>query len=86
VAATWRPGIAILYVDGVEVGRSTELRTPRLDLPSPLMIGAGFNGPKGTLPTQGFHGSVDELLVYDRALGADEILALAGGTQPSSPR
>jgi RNA polymerase sigma-70 factor (ECF subfamily) len=82
VAATWRSGTAILYVDGVEVGRVTGLRTPQLDLGSPLMIGAGVNGPKDSRPTQGFRGSLDELLVYDRALSGDEILALAGGTQP----
>jgi RNA polymerase sigma-70 factor (ECF subfamily) len=82
VAATWRSGTAILYVNGAEVGRVTGLRTPQLDLRSPLMIGAGVNGPMGSNPTQGFRGSLDELLVYDRALSGDEVLALAGGTQP----
>jgi RNA polymerase sigma-70 factor, ECF subfamily len=82
VTATWRSGTATLYVDGIEVGHLTGLRTPRLDLPSPLLIGAGVNGPPGTRAKERFRGALDELLVYDRALGADEVLALAGGTQP----
>jgi hypothetical protein len=82
LTATWRDGTATLYVNGVEVGRLSGLRTPRLDLPSPLLIGGGINGPKGSHPTQLYRGSLDELLVYDRALSPDEVLALAGGTQP----
>jgi RNA polymerase sigma-70 factor (ECF subfamily) len=86
IVATWRSGSAALYINGSEVGRITGLRTPRLDLHSPLMIGAGVDGPQGSRPTQVFRGSLDELLVYDRALGADEVLALAAGTQPSLSR
>ena len=82
ITATWRSGTATLYVNGIEAGRLTGLRTPRLELPSPLLIGAGVNGPKDSRPTQRFKGALDELLVYDRALTSDEVLALAGGTQP----
>jgi hypothetical protein len=35
-------------------------------------------------PRQAFHGAVDDVLLYDRALGKDELAWLAAGTQPQA--
>jgi RNA polymerase sigma-70 factor (ECF subfamily) len=82
VAATFRDGVTILYVDGVEVGRTVGPKGPELELGKPLVIGGGMNGPAGGPATQRFRGDLDELLVYDRALARDEVAALAAGVQP----
>jgi hypothetical protein len=82
VVATWRDGTSTLYVDGAEVGHAQGPKAPDLDLAKPLLIGAGINGPAGSVATQQFRGALDELLVYDRALTPDEVAALATGVQP----
>jgi hypothetical protein len=86
IAATFRNGTTTLYVNGVEVGHQTSPRVPRPELARPLMIGAGMNGPAGTRPTELFKGALDEVLLYDRALAAEEVAALSGGTGPLVPR
>jgi hypothetical protein len=35
-------------------------------------------------PWEAFHGAVDDVLLYDRALDKDEIAWLAAGTQPQA--
>jgi hypothetical protein len=47
---------------------------------NPLVIGGSFNG--GADANQRFQGAIDELVLYQRALAADEIAALAAGAQP----
>jgi hypothetical protein len=58
-----------LYVDGASTG--TVLYTyGALPVPStPMKLGAGESSP--------FIGSIGELTVYDRAISADEVAALA---------
>jgi RNA polymerase sigma-70 factor (ECF subfamily) len=83
LAATQRPdGLVVLYIDGVEVAR----KQVRLQRPARgarrLLIAAGF-GSSGQKVSQKFHGMIDELVMYDRALSPTEVAALAAGTQPA---
>ena len=85
VAFTHAPDHTVrLYVDGREVAR---LRgTPRVFSPvqQPLRVGGGLTGPGPQREGVGqlFEGALDELLVYERALSPDELLALAHGATP----
>ncbi len=66
-----------LYVDGGEVARRRT--TPRAFAPvqAPLRVGAGSRGRDLAQIAQRFDGAMDELRVYERALGEAEIRALA---------
>jgi Concanavalin A-like lectin/glucanases superfamily len=64
-----------LYIDGAEAGASSTPLTNRT--PTRAFLGSlnGFDDP--------FHGALDELCVYERAFGADEVAAAASGEAPS---
>jgi RNA polymerase sigma-70 factor, ECF subfamily len=93
VAATRaRDRVARLYLDGVEVARK---RSRPVTAPlSPtggaaenaLLIGAAMNGSPPRLPSERFVGSMDELVLYDRALPPEDVMALAVGAQPALSR
>jgi hypothetical protein len=75
-----------LYRDGREIGRGQSPRQA-LSLASapednPVLVGAANNFPDPTFVDQKLNGSVDELLLYDRALDVSEISQLASGIQP----
>jgi hypothetical protein len=73
-------GTTRLYQDGVEVGHSQSRVTSEPALDTPIAIGVDVNGPgRHELPLLG---AVDEVVVYDRALAAQEVAALARGAQP----
>jgi RNA polymerase sigma-70 factor (ECF subfamily) len=81
-------GTLRLYVDGVEVGQvrtrpnrrgGTLAGTPYAN---PILVGAANNAADPRVVDQKLNGGVDELLIYDRALPPEEIVALAAGTQP----
>jgi hypothetical protein len=73
-------GTTRLYQDGVEVGHSQSSVSSQPPLDTPIAIGADINGPgRRERPLQG---AVDEVVVYDRALAAREVAALARGAQP----
>jgi hypothetical protein len=79
-------GTIRLYRDGWEIGRGLSERQA-LSLAStpednPVLVGAANNFPDPTVVDQKLNGSIDELLVYDRALDAAEISQLASGIQP----
>ena len=78
-----RDGRARLYIDGKEVAHKTTGVPSGERAGTPLIIGAGINAADQVSATEVFEGAVDELLMYDRALAADEIAAIAAGTQPS---
>jgi RNA polymerase sigma factor (sigma-70 family) len=80
-------GATKLYVDGIEVGQSTARPRGAVHLTGPLSIGAGVpraGQGRPDRPRQAFHGAVDDVLLYDRALDKDEIAWLAAGTQPQA--
>jgi RNA polymerase sigma-70 factor (ECF subfamily) len=84
VAVTRRAdGLAILYVDGREIGRES---TRPASLPkddNPLIIGAAINDPDPQHTQARFDGAVDELSIFARALSATEVAALANpGSRP----
>ena len=81
-----RDGSTRLYQDGVLVGfvRRKKGLVERSALAAPRMtIGSGFNGPGEGQRVQQFSGAIDEVAVYDRALTAVEVAALAAGIQPA---
>jgi hypothetical protein len=72
VAATFDGNTLRLYVEGKERG-SREVTTVLHASPSPLTLGRGTYD-RG----RQFAGGLDELMLFDRALSADEVAALAG--------
>ncbi|MBI3948667.1 MAG: LamG domain-containing protein [Armatimonadetes bacterium] len=76
VAAVRAAGQLRLYVDGASVAVSAPFAADAYDLTTagPLLIGFG--------PHDYFRGALSDLRVYGRALGAEEVVALAsrGGT------
>jgi hypothetical protein len=60
----------ILYADGIEVARDTAARLESSD--TGLYIGAGANLEPGSF----FSGLIDDVRIYETALGAEEIAAL----------
>jgi hypothetical protein len=78
-----RGGATRLYLDGVQVGESRQGERPLLpDGQTPLLVGGGHAGSDGAVVRQHFAGLVDELAVYDRALGPEEIAAAAAASSP----
>jgi RNA polymerase sigma-70 factor (ECF subfamily) len=73
-------GTTRLYQDGVEVGHSQSIVTSQPALDTPIAIGVDVNGPGRR--ERPLLGAVDEVVVYDRALAAQEVAALARGAQP----
>jgi RNA polymerase sigma-70 factor (ECF subfamily) len=84
VAATQsHDGATTLFVDGKAVAtRWAKHPQERLQGTKPILIGGGANGPEPQAVNQLFDGGLDELRVYERALGAEEIAALAAGPAP----
>ncbi len=76
VAVTLQGSTGILYVDGQEVGRNTNMTL------TPQRLGQTKNNyiGKSQYPDPYFNGLVDDFRVYSRALNATEIQALADAT------
>jgi hypothetical protein len=77
LAGTYDGAVVRIYVNGAEVanqpltGRFMHDRTP-------VILGGNGNDASG-VPTELFPGRIDELMLFGRALGADEIAQLAAG-------
>jgi RNA polymerase sigma-70 factor, ECF subfamily len=84
VAAVRELGRTSLYLDGALVtGNRAPAPRPLGGAGTPLLIGGQIDGPEpGGAAKHGFRGDLDELAIYDRALGPDEVRALA--TPPPS--
>ena len=78
-------GVTRLYLDGEELRSKTSDRLSMGGGNDPLIIGGGNNTSDPTHVKEHLEGVMDELIIYDRALGAEEIGALAAGTQPQLP-
>jgi RNA polymerase sigma-70 factor (ECF subfamily) len=75
-------GTARIYINGEEVKRNLKEGRPSLGGgTNPMIIGGGINTPDDFV-REVFQGALDELLIYDRALSADEMVSLANGQQP----
>ena len=68
-----------LFVDGVLVDEEWPYGS-LYGFSAPFVIGAGFDGSRG------FHGMVDHVALWNRALTDDEIARLSGGTDPIAGR
>jgi RNA polymerase sigma-70 factor (ECF subfamily) len=75
-------GSTRLYLDGVQVGENRQGERPVRDGQTPLLVGGGHAGSDGAVIRQHFTGLIDELAVYDRALGPEEIAAAASTSSP----
>jgi hypothetical protein len=83
VAFTRSSGRVQLYVGGKPVGQRAIPGVRRDPVTAPLLIGGGTNHPG--VVHELFDGSLDEVVLYDRALADQDIAALAAGTQPRLP-
>jgi RNA polymerase sigma-70 factor, ECF subfamily len=87
VGVTRQPdGTTILFLDGVELARETTSGRRLGSAGSPLLIGGALNGPDPTRTHARFDGSIDELVIYDRALTGPEMAALAARQRPRAVR
>jgi hypothetical protein len=80
-----RGGATKLYVDGKEVARTGGIPGETSEVRAPITFGAGRHNYQANKVNQRFNGAVDEVIVYQRALGAEEIAALAAGRLPRVP-
>jgi RNA polymerase sigma-70 factor (ECF subfamily) len=94
VANAWVHVVAVrdaagtqLFLDGVPTGRNvTRVAASVGGGSAALMVGGQVNGPEPGKTRYLLHGAIDELALYDRALGEDEIAALAARTRPAALR
>ena len=73
IAGRWDGQTKALFVDGVKAGERTATPVSMIDTHD-VVIGGDENGGMAAYT---FHGRIDELQVYDRALSDAEIVALA---------
>lgn len=67
IALVVRDGAAKLYIDGELVGASAQVNFSKIHPTSTIRIGAGYGGGRF------FHGSIDEVAIYNHALSPDRI-------------
>jgi hypothetical protein len=77
LAGTWDGNQARLYVDGAEVA-SAPISGPYADETNPVILSGNGNGPSKSV-SENVPGRLDEVMLYRRALGPDEIAKLASG-------
>jgi hypothetical protein len=70
-------GTLRLFADGALLAQSSGPPARIGGGTSVLTIGASLNGPDRAIADEGFIGEIDEVLIYDRALPAGELEALA---------
>jgi Concanavalin A-like lectin/glucanases superfamily len=80
VAATYDGALLILYVSGVAVQTYSIAGPPLAPTQKSLILGARNDDFAGIYEVLG--GQLDEVVVYDRALSAAEVAAVAAGTGP----
>jgi RNA polymerase sigma-70 factor (ECF subfamily) len=85
VVATRDAGGTQVYLDGVPLGRNTRTEPGFIGGgKGALIVGGQVNGPEPGRARDLFRGSIDELMVYDRALSEAEVGALAAKVQPAT--
>jgi RNA polymerase sigma-70 factor (ECF subfamily) len=75
-------GTIVLYANGAEIGRGQSDRGRLEGGANPLIIGGAQNGPARDRTQSHYDGAIDELAIYDRALGPHEVAALAHARAP----
>jgi hypothetical protein len=81
IGATYDGSFMRLYVDGVEKVNSTKSGSIPYD-DSPVLIGADDNDADN-IPDEGWNGTIDEVLIYNRALNQTEIAQIIVPEFPS---
>ena len=81
MAGTYDGSLMKLYIDGEEIGQRSLTGNINLDPSRPLTVGIEENGG-GHVPENPFDGRIDEIRIYNRALGADEIAEIASLEPP----
>lgn len=76
LAGTYDGSLMKLFIDGEEIGQRSLTGNINLDPSRPLTVGVEENGG-GHVPENPFDGRIDEIRIYNRALGADEIAEMA---------
>jgi hypothetical protein len=85
VAYVYNAAQLIIYVNGTQTG-TTSYTQPVGMASMPLCLGCGQNqSNNGQVPDESLGGRLDELLIYNRALPADELAMLAAGAVPPPP-
>jgi hypothetical protein len=74
-----RDGTTVLFVGGKEMARRHTSNGILDGDANPIVIGGAFNSPDHSRVQAHYDGAIDELVIYDRALGEAEIAALASG-------
>ena len=77
LAGVYDGAVARIYVNGAEVASAPLTGTFAPDT-TPVILGGNGNDASG-VPTELFPGRIDELMLYARALSAEEIGRLAAG-------
>lgn len=81
LACTWDGSSFVMYLDGAVVGRDNSQSGPAVHSDRPLYIGRGDNSYTSYYAMDG---AIDDVRLYSRALSADEIGSLYGGTVTST--
>ncbi len=74
----------LMYLDGVLAATASSVDVNLVNTPSLVIGGLGDSG--GALPSYGFNGYIDEVLVYNRMLTAEEIKGLYNSSTYSTVR
>ena len=77
IAATWSPSGVRFYLDGSLMAQGRSRGTVRAPQDASMPVGLGRWG-QTYYPDDAFRGEIDELMIFDRVLGQDEILAIMG--------
>ena len=73
IGFVWDGLYRILYTDGIEIAKDTAAQNPLKPADGGLYIGVDKTLSAGT----SFSGLIDDVRIYDKALSAEEIAALA---------
>ncbi len=71
---------AVMYLDGIEIARATNVAVKPSDLYDAARTYSGYIGKSLYAEDPYFNGEVDDFRVYNRALQAAEVLEIAGKT------
>jgi hypothetical protein len=82
LAGTWDGATARLYVNGTQICTFARSVTLAADA-TPLIIGGNANSSADDAQEK-FNGVIDDLAIYNRALTASEVSAIAAGGAPPS--
>ena len=83
-AATYDGQNVKLYIDAVEQKQVVAYNGSISDNTDDLIVGLNVKNPTPQDPIQCFEGSLDELMIFNRALSADEIKTMVLGMDPNA--